>query len=100
MNYVIKTTFIFAKWIKKVKDKSTLFRIQARLSRLEQGNFGDCKAIEADLFELRLFFSGGIRIYYTIQNEQVVLLLCGGDKSSQQVDIAKAKKLLREVADE
>lgn len=97
MNYQIKTTAIFTKWLNKLKDKPTLFRLQARLSRLEKGNFGDYKVIVADLFELRLFFSGGIRIYYTLQNGQVVLLLCGGNKSSQQTDIAKAKALLQEM---
>lgn len=97
MNYQIKTTVIFTKWLNKLKDKPTLFRLQARLSRLEKGNFSDCKVIMTDLFELRLFFAGGIRIYYTLQNKQVVLLLCGGNKSSQQTDIAKAKALLLEM---
>jgi len=57
-------------------------RILARLSRVENNNFGDFKQIKPNLFELRFFFGAGFRIYYCIQNEMIVILLVGGDKSS------------------
>ena len=69
----------------------------ARLDRLKNGNFGDFKRIDNNLFELRFFFGSGLRIYYTIRSEQVVLLLVGGDKSSQSKDIKHAKQILDEL---
>lgn len=66
----------------------------ARLARVENGNFGDHKHIDGSLMELRMTFGGGIRIYYTIRGDTVVLLLQGGNKSSQTQDIEKAKKLI------
>jgi len=66
------------------------------LARIENGNFGDYKQLSPDLYELRFFFHGGLRIYYSICDGKVVLLLYGGDKSSQKNDIEKAEKLLIE----
>jgi putative addiction module killer protein len=60
-------------------------------------HFGDFKPLEAGLFELRFFFGDGFRIYYTIQNRQIVFLLTGGDKTTQQNDIKKALSLLAQL---
>ena len=97
MNYELRSTPTFTKWFNKLKDRSTRNRLLARLSRLETGNFGDFKSIDANLYELRFFFGSGIRIYYTIKKGQVILLLAAGDKSTQTQDIAKAKELLLEM---
>jgi len=97
MNYEIQTTTSFDKWFSKIKDKSTKYRIEARLSRVTKGNFGDIETVASRLFELRFFFGGGIRIYYTMIGGKIVLLLCGGDKSTQSSDIEQAKKLLDEL---
>ncbi|MCG8565163.1 MAG: type II toxin-antitoxin system RelE/ParE family toxin [Desulfobacterales bacterium] len=70
-------------------------RLLARLARVENGNFGDYKALTDNLFELRFFFGSGLRIYYTIQEDRIVLLLVGGKKASQNKDIEKAKTLLK-----
>ena len=70
-----------------LKDASVKVRVLARLDRVENGNFGDFKAIDSGLFELRLFFGPGYRIYYTIQDGTVVLLLVGGDKATQTKNI-------------
>ncbi len=94
MRYKLKTTNIYDKWFKKIKNNQYKARILARLNRIRQGNFGDFKQLEDDLFELRLFFGPGFRIYYTVQEDTVVLMLCGGDKSSQQKDIEKAKIIM------
>jgi putative addiction module killer protein len=95
MNYEIRQGLEFSKWFEKVKDKSVKIKLLARLARVENGNFGDHKNISQNLFELRFYFGPGYRIYYTIQNDVVVLLLAGGDKSSQKKDIKKALTLLR-----
>lgn len=97
MNYEIQTTTAFDKWFSKIKDKSTKYRIEARLSRVTKGNFGDIETVASHLFELRFFFGGGIRIYGTMVDGKIVLLLCGGDKSTQSSDIEQAKKLLGEL---
>lgn len=97
MKYEIETTLEFDKWLKKIRDKTILHRFDIRFNRLAKGNFGDVKQIAANLFELRFFFGSGYRIYYTIRNNKIVLLLCGGDKSTQSKDIAKAKRLLSQL---
>jgi len=60
---------------------------------MEKGNLGDVKSIEKNLFEVRLFFGSGYRLYYTLEGQTIILLLCGGDKSSQSKDIEKAQKI-------
>jgi len=97
VKYEILTTPIFDKWLLNLKDRTTKNKVLARLARVENGNFGDVKQLAEDLFELRYFIAGGIRIYYTIQLNIVVLLLNGGDKESQKKDIKKAKQLLEEL---
>lgn len=94
MRYEIDTTPQFDKWLKKIRDRTVLSRFDIRLNRVAKGNFGDTKQITTNLFELRFFFGSGYRIYYTIQNEKIILLLCGGDKSTQSKDVTQAKALL------
>ncbi len=97
MLYEIKTTLVFDKWLKKLKDRSAKIRILARLDRVTHGNFGDVKEIDSSLTEMRFFFGGGYRIYYVIRENTIVLLINGGDKDSQKKDIEKAKELLKEL---
>ncbi len=99
MSYQVKTTPIFDKWLRKLKDASTKARITLRLKQMSMGHLGDFKQVSHNLFELRCFFGGGIRIYYTHRNGEVVILLCGGDKSTQSKDIEKAKRLLNELGE-
>ena len=66
-------------------------RVFTRLDRVETGNLGDCKSVGKGVFELRLAFGSGYRIYFAEIEKTIVLLLCGGDKSSQKKDIVKAK---------
>ena len=94
MKYKLTSSSLFDKWFLKLKDRSVKNRVLARLSRLENGSFGDHKMVANRLYELRFTFGGGIRIYYAVHNYDVVLLLCGGNKSSQSKDILKAKELL------
>ena len=97
MVYEITSTPVFEKWLKNLKDRQTRNKVLARVARIENGNFGDFKQLGENLFELRFFFAGGLRIYYSIQQTKVVLLLNGGDKSSQKNNIAKAKQILDEL---
>ena len=84
----------FTKWLTSLSDKITRKRIQTRLSRVEAGNFGDCKKIAPGVFELRLRI--GYRIYFGAVGDTIILLLGGGDKSSQQKDIQNAKLCWKE----
>lgn len=97
MLYEIKTTTIFDKWLRKLKDRVAKVRILARIDRVTHGNFGDIKEIDSPLTEMRFFFGPGYRIYYVIQENTIVLLLNGGDKDSQTKDIEKAKDILKNI---
>ena len=81
----------FTEWLESIQNLSTRDRIQARLERLEDGNFSDCQSVGEGIFELRLHFGAGYRIYFGQLGRAIVLLLCGGDKSSQARDIERAK---------
>jgi putative addiction module killer protein len=99
MKYELRSTKQYDKWLAKLKENSLKLRVLARLAMAENGHFGDFKQISSDLFELRFFFGAGLRIYYTIQNNKIVCLLVGGNKSTQKNNIAKAKELLAELED-
>jgi len=82
----------YSNWINALRDLEARARIDQRLNRLKIGNFGDYKLLQNayGVYELRFTFSPGYRIYFGIEDEVIVLLLCGGDKSSQEKDIRKA----------
>jgi putative addiction module killer protein len=71
-------------------------RILARVARMQQGNFGDCEPVGDGVRELRLFFGPGYRVYFAERGDEIVVLLCGGDKNSQKNDIQQAKTYWRE----
>lgn len=81
-------------WLNSLKDKQIKARILERIKRLPLGNFGDYKKLDFELSELRLKFGSGYRIYFSEIDNVLVLLICGGDKSSQSKDIKKAKEYL------
>lgn len=95
--YQIETTQAFIKWFKGVRNIAAKRRFLARFAMIENGNFGDHKVIDRGLSELRFFFGSGYRIYYTIKAGRAVLLLSGGDKSSQARDIKAARKILEDI---
>jgi putative addiction module killer protein len=94
MHYEVTATETFAKWIGKLSDRRARLIIDARLERLKVGNFGDAKALGGGLSELRIAFGPGYRVYFTVEDGRIVVLLAGGDKSSQRRDIAKARDML------
>lgn len=87
-----------SQWLQTL-DRPVRARIRTRIDRVARGNLGDSKALGAGLYELRLDFGPGYRIYYGRQGQTVVVLLCGGDKASQQSDIAKARKYWAELGE-
>ena len=93
----IKQTSYFLKWLRKLKDTTAKARLAIRLRRLELGHYGDTKAIDGEVSELCFHFGPGYRIYFTERNNEIIILLVGGDKSTQSADIALAKKLASEV---
>lgn len=89
----IKQTETYRKWEHKLKDKRAKALISARIFRLANGLTGDTKPIGQGLSELRIHYGPGYRIYFRQQGDELVILLCGGNKSSQQRDIEQAKQL-------
>ncbi|MFI3301055.1 MAG: type II toxin-antitoxin system RelE/ParE family toxin [Candidatus Gastranaerophilales bacterium] len=90
----------FINWLNSIKDDKTQRRIKLRVDRLIDGNFGDTKSVGNNLYELRLFFGPGYRIYYAIDDDVLIILFTGGDKSTQVDDITKAKKYLKDYKGE
>jgi putative addiction module killer protein len=86
----------FTDWLNQLRDVMARKRILVRVSRLQRGNYGDCKSIGEGVSELRMFFGSGYRVYFGERGNDLVILLCGGDKSSQSKDIEKAKKYWQE----
>jgi len=95
--YQVQQTDTFANWLSKLKDRKATARVLVRIESLRQGNFGDSKSLGSGLHELRIHFGPGYRIYYTRKAGLLILLLCGGDKSSQGKDIARARRVMTEL---
>lgn len=82
----------YCSWIDNLKDKKGQQRIRARIRRLGEGLYGDCNSVGEGVSELRMFFGPGYRIYFGEDADNIVVLLCGGDKDSQSRDIKNAKE--------
>jgi putative addiction module killer protein len=89
----------FTEWFDNLRDVVGRQRIFHRIKRLAQGNYGDYKPVGGGVNELRVFFGPGYRVYFAEDGKDIVILLCGGDKSSQQDDIRKAKSHWKEYND-
>lgn len=90
----IRRTDEFAKWLKRLKDSDAKSRINLRIRRISlTGNLGDYKSVGNGVNELRINYGPGYRLYFAQRGKEIVLLLIGGDKSSQQRDIKKAQEL-------
>jgi putative addiction module killer protein len=86
----------FTDWLYGLRDIMGRKRILARVARLEQGNYGDCEPVGEGVSELKLFFGPGYRVYFGEDENNIVVLLCGGDKGSQNQDIREAKAYWKE----
>ncbi len=89
-------TDVFRQWLKALRDDQAVVRIIRRTERIADGNFGDARPIGQGVSELRIHYGPGYRVYFASQGDVIVLLLCGGDKSSQAEDIKRAHKLANE----
>ncbi|WP_339752734.1 type II toxin-antitoxin system RelE/ParE family toxin [Algoriphagus aquimarinus] len=84
----------FDKWLKKLKDLQAKAKILFRIQKIERdGHFGDCKSVGDGISEMRINFAKGYRVYFKEKDGIIIVLLIGGDKSSQQNDIKKAKEI-------
>jgi len=91
----VRKSNVFLKWFNRLKDKIGKALINERISRIEDGNFGDCYPVGDGLSELRIHYGPGYRVYFKDTGKEIVILLCGGDKSTQQSDITKAHKIAK-----
>lgn len=95
--FEIQRTEQFDKWLSSLKDINAKTRIAIRIRRMETGNFGDVQPVGEGVSELRIHYGAGYRIYFKNVGTTLVLLLCGGDKSTQTKDIMAAKNLAKEI---
>jgi len=93
---VIYTTELFDSWFEGLRDRAGKSAIEVRLRRAEDGNFGDCEPVGEGVSEMRIHHGPGYRVYFKRTGMEIVILLAGGDKSTQAKDIKKALKLARE----
>jgi len=95
----VKRTEEFNSWIKGLRDSKARVKILVRIDRLADGNPGDVVPVGNGISEMRIHYGPGYHVYYVNRGEELVILLCGGDKGSQAGDIQDAKKLLSELED-
>jgi len=96
MNEIRYTAYYLA-WYEALKDINIIARIGVRLKRIQNGNMGDVQPVGGGVSEIRIDYGPGYRIYFTFRKQQVVILLIGGDKRTQQKDIARAVELAKKV---
>lgn len=96
----IRTTAVFDRWLAKLRDRKGQTIIAHRVRRLSAGNLGDVKPVAEGVSELRIHFGPGYRVYLTQRGKQIIVLLCGGDKGSQERDIVRAVELNERLEDE
>jgi len=97
--YIIRTLPQFDKWLSGIKDGMAKRRLVARIKKAQLGNLGDIKPVGEGIFEMREHFGAGYRMYYVQHGAVMIIMLGGGDKSSQADDIAKAKQLANLLED-
>lgn len=95
--YTIQQTHKFSQWLTKLKDMRARIAIARRLERAQGGNLGDVKSVGERVFEMRVDMGAGYRLYYTMRGNELIILLVGGDKSTQQRDIEKAIEMAKEI---
>lgn len=95
--FEVRRTDEFADWLAGLKDVQGRARILKRLDRVAKGNFGDVEPVGEGVSELRLMFGPGYRVYFVQRGEAIIVLLCGGDKGSQDRDIARAINMSKEI---
>ena len=93
----IYSTEVFDAWFEALRDKQVARRIQARIDRVEEGNFGDCQPVGEGVSEMRIHYGPGYRVYLAQRGADIVILLAGGDKATQNKDIKTALGLAKQL---
>lgn len=96
----VRLTPEFESWLDGLRDKKAQVRIAARLRHAEAGNLGDCKAVGGGVSEMRVHFGPGYRLYFAQKGSILIVMLAGGDKSSQAQDIRRAQHILKQLESE
>ena len=96
-SFSLEETLDFAKWLKKEPDRKAKAMITDRIKRAGNGNFGKIRSVHGGVFEMKIDHGPGYRVYYFQRGKQLVILLCGGDKRTQDADVAYAKRLKEEI---
>jgi putative addiction module killer protein len=99
MMYIIKRTEEFDNWLNSIKDNVTRIRLARRLEKAQQGNLGDIKAVGSNVVEMREHFGSGWRMYFIQRGDVLIVMLGGGNKSKQSIDIANAIELAQQLED-
>jgi putative addiction module killer protein len=89
----VRQTDEFSDWLRRLRDANVVARIAGRIRRMEMGNPGDSRSVGQGILEMRIDYGPGYRVYYVRRGTQIVILLCGGDKRTQQQDIKKALRM-------
>lgn len=95
--FSLEETLEFAKWLASLRDRKAKAIIANRIKRAANGNFGNIRSVQGGVFEMKIDHGPGYRVYYFQRGKELVILLCGGDKRSQDADIAHAKRLKEEI---
>ena len=95
--FTVLQTQEFQRWLDVLRDQRAQVRIAARLRLAEAGNLGDWKSVGGDVFEMRINFGPGYRLYFTRRGSILIVMLAGGDKSTQAKDIRRAQRILKEL---
>ena len=98
--FAILTTDVFDAWLRRLRDRRAAARILDRIVRAEAGNLGDVKPVGSGVSEMRITYGPGYRVYLIQRGSVLIVLLSGGDKSTQKADIAEAKRLARQWKEE
>ncbi len=93
---ILRKTAVYDSWFRNLRDHNARARIETRIDRLLLGNPGDVRLVGEGVSELRIHYGPGYRVYFISEGETLVILLCGGDKSGQAEDVARAKALARD----
>jgi putative addiction module killer protein len=93
----VRQTEQFRAWLAGLRDERARARILKRLDRAQAGNLGDVAPVGEGVSEMRIFYGPGYRVYFVQRGSELIVLLCGGDKSTQGVDIAEAKAMAKEI---
>ena len=93
----VRQTTRFATWLASLRDERAKARVLKRLDRAGNGNLGDVSPVGEGILEMRVFYGPGYRVYFIERGAALIVLLCGGDKSTQRSDIEEAKTLAKEI---